>query len=474
MKKIIKEMIFASFALAFVSAILITTNVFAAEPTAAEKKIIKDAKKRIEAPNEEDDPNWVLEDIVGWQFTPDKGLLKKLQNVEDNTYDENFSFYYDKKKTKLSEKEFYASLYNIATRSYDGDKTFELYGVHDDSAMYVKTTDDQYVEILVPPVSNYEILPDVSMGDYDDDGEYELTIIPHVLHGTGYYEDSFIIIDQSENGTWFAYHLNKNIYLDYFDNAVETSYKNKKLSIKLHRKEIGKPITVEEESDYYLNSLTEISMTGDTVLVSTVPLAYPKSLGYAIGELSDYKIWLSIEYEGCGVFDTYDSMYQLYAKKLYEKQIEELPAGKFYGFVEGPCVDSPLMLVSDSVIEQVTSFDEDSVFSGHAPCFCDVYAMVNNKYKKIGTLEGGTNVYAVSYNENAIIVRDHHSVRTYVVENNKLVLDTGIQDDVACVFDEKYEGYGIYDGKKFKKISKKLYDEYRMEFAKGHEIYFQR
>jgi len=474
MKKIIKLMILSSLSLAFAFTMLIPKKVSAAALSVEEKKIIKDVRGRIEAPIEDDDPNWVYEDIVGWQFTPDKSLLNKLNNVDEFVYDENFSFHNDKSKTKLTEKEFNASLYIIGIYSVEKDESYKLFAVHDGSAMYVKTPDDQYVEILVPPVSNHEQLPDVSTGDYDGDGEYELAIIPHVLHGTGYYEDSFIMVDKSENDTWFAYHLSKELYIDYFNKHITTSYKNKKLSMKLDGVEVGKSVTVAEESDYYFNSLTNISMNGDTVLVSTVPLVYSTKIGHGIGEFSDYKIWLSIEYKGCGEFNIYDSMYQLYAKKLYQKQIENISSDKFYGFLEGPSFETPIMLVSNSVYEQMSAVDEDLVNYGRAHLTCEVYLMVNNKCKKIGELDPGTSLYTIKYIGKDIIVHERHGVKTYYVEGDKLVFNNGIQDNVVATFDEKYEGYGFYDGKKFKKLSETAYYKYCREFEKGHEIYLTR
>lgn len=467
-----KKVTFAGIMFATVLSLALPMNVKAAQPTKEEQKIIKDAKSRIEAQPQDEDPNWAHEIVVGWQFSPDKNLLKKLENVKEYVYDDDFSLYYDKNNTKLSEKEFNESLYIIDTKGFHfEDEVFTVYGTHDGSRMYVKTTDDQYVEILVPPVSNHEEFPDLTMADYDGDDEYELSIIPHVLHGTGYYEDTAIIIDKSENGTWFAYHLPVDFYRDYFNEHIEASCKNKKLSMKLNGEDVGTPVKVDDNDyDYYFNSLTEIQSIGSSIYVSTVPLAYSKKVGYGIGDLSDYKIWLTVEYHGNGEFAISDSMYQLYARKLYEKEIDKVPSDKFYSFIEGPCVESPLMAISTYVNESWVF--ENPVYKGTAGS-CEVYVMKNNKLTKIGEIEGDGEDY-LYYDESNIIVYAAHSITTYSVENNKIVLDQGIQDDVICAYDKKYEGYGIFDGKKFKKISKKMYEQYRKEAATSHEMYFVR
>lgn len=475
-----KKLLLSILGVALLAGASMTAEVKAAEPTKDEKKLIKEVRDRIENGDfvevndfEEYEP-WAVETIVGWQFTPDAKLKKKIDTTEESVLDENFSLFFDKKNTKLSEKEFNEAAFLITSQGLDKD-VFKLYSVRNDNYMYVVTPDGQYVEILVNAVSTHMEWPTCSMADYDNDGEYEMAIIPHILHGTGYYEESLIIVDRSENDTWFAYHLPVDLYSDYFVENVEARVKNKKLELIFNGESVGTPVKVDHD-DYNFNTSSKVDIfpCGDSILVNTNPYYYDENMGSALGEFYDTKLWLSISYNGAGEFEVLDGMSQPRAESLFEKEISKLGDDKFYGFIEGPAVETPLMIVSDSVIEQITSYDEDSVMAGHAPCFCDVYMMKGGKMTKIGEIEGSTNVYAIAYNEDAIVVREHHSVSAYKVENGKLVFVEGYQDDVVCAFDEKYEGFGRFDGKKFKKMSEKQYYKQRFEYAKCHDIWCMR
>lgn len=76
-------------------------------------------------------------------------------------------------------------------------ENFTLYGKGDLERMLLQYG-GAYTEIHYPYISNYGIAPMIFEQDYDGDGQQELAIRLHVLHGTGVSIDTLLMADREE------------------------------------------------------------------------------------------------------------------------------------------------------------------------------------------------------------------------------------------------------------------------------------
>lgn len=461
MKRNIKKALVSTLLAAVSASVILPVSVYG--KTADSNKEIEKLRKKFAA-FDEGENNWVDEEIVGCEFEPDAALKKKFDSASLELYVPEDNEEYMAKCVKGDNSEVYSIMYQGYTDA------FVALVDYTPTNFYVKTPDNKYVEVLIPPVSVHMEWPDFYEYDFDGDNEDELMIQPKILHGTGYYEDTVIMIDKNEDDIWYAYHLATSLYGDYYEENLATVYRNGKLNLEFMEEETDEAIKVDSEDYIFIaNSLVKIYPVEDEILVCSSPYAViDGDIDSGMGYFSDYNIWLTLEYDGEGEFEIVDEMLQKSAEVLYEKEIDKLKKGSYYGFIEGPVVEEPLLLVATQVCEEITADDPDMVYCG-AAAEAEAYMMKNNKLVKIGDLICSSAYMPLRYNLDGIVVENRFGAEVFVLENGKFVntfaIDRGNESETK---------FQKYDGRKWSGISEKQYEELRTELTNSFAIYFEK
>ncbi len=372
----------------------------------------------------------------------------------------------------MTEKQFKDSFFDYYRNDSVAGAGFSIFGDHNYNDFYVHTPDNKFVKILVSPMSMHMEKPDHYQADYDGDGKDELIIQPKVLHGTGYMEDTLIMVDTDKSGSWYAYHFNAKLYEDYFNKVASTTVSNKKATLKYRNKALGDPVPVKtSDAKFRFDSLVGIYPIQKEIYVYTNPFVPTEGNMDGIGEFSQYRIWLNVKYKGAGQFTVTDSFSQLNPDKYYEKAVEKLKEGLFYGYIEGPAVETPILVTTEHVVEEITSWDPDSLYDGHASLDCKFYLLNGTSSLRMVEKWTTTSAYMpLAFTAKGVLYSNRFSNTVYDVNGSKFVPIAGIDRGT----DDKLVYTKSTDGKTYTKCTESEYGKLLDEYGTAHSVVVQK
>lgn len=299
--------------------------------------------------------------------------------------------------------------------------------------LIVKNKDEDFVYIDEPVISNHEEKPIFYEYDLDGDGEGELLIMPHILHGTGYFEDLLFIVDG-----WSAYKFDYTQYMDAFINRISYKMAENTVTPYLDGMAVGEPYDISEvlktndksEIAVYMEKSVCIVPYDGRIMVSTQPYFDYRTMNEA-----HEKYWYIVKYLGDGKVKEEDLVCRQ-SEVMYRKIITDaLRDNQMYYIWDNPFFPEPLVLISDKGY-----YDMDWQ-SEHLSPKSDVFALEDNKLVLFGTVECMRASYHLSLGARGLLTADNHSKTVYVpdFENRKIVISEAVEDNVL-------NALGVHDG----------------------------
>lgn len=187
---------------------------------------------------------------------------------------------------------------------------FQIYITNNRNTIIV-TPDRQMVKNYVSPVDFiYGTTPKIVAADYDNDGVTELGVWEYILHGTGFSQDTFYIVDKnSETGEWGAYLLGPDCYVNMLSEHFMAVDNGDSISIYLDNELVNEVDKKGDDSAFELMGayMVEISTDGKEALVSVTPMFYSDNnpVGFAAGNFDMY-----IAYRGDGSWEYISCEYE--------------------------------------------------------------------------------------------------------------------------------------------------------------------
>lgn len=183
--------------------------------------------------------------------------------------------------------------------------------------MIVQTPDGTYLWVETPFTSVYRVKPRVLSYDYDGDGEAELSIAGQFgLHGTGIYQESFLMADKDSQGEWKVYQLLDSWYLPEVEKYYETRHTKQGMELFLDGRKVG--ITMDTEGDdtyrYYGGNQIRVTACSMGIWLNFELLAYSDT--DFVGNYYGNGLKMRLSYEGAGQWKAEECQY--FARDLEE------------------------------------------------------------------------------------------------------------------------------------------------------------
>lgn len=204
---------------------------------------------------------------------------------------------------KLDYEDIYSqedAIYFVDERFDDNGEGYQLY-ISSCTNTYITTPDGKCVKLYISPIDFiYETLPELILEDFDGDGEKELGVWEYILHGTGFTQDTFYIIDKDdESGSWNAYHMSSEWYVREVAKHYAAIDNGEVIDIYMDGEKVDE-FTKEEATDEYElygASHVKISGNGNEINIKLCPMFYCEYLGMPTlcGE-----IFATVYYDGPG------------------------------------------------------------------------------------------------------------------------------------------------------------------------------
>lgn len=154
---------------------------------------------------------------------------------------------------------------------------FQIY-VTDLYNTIIVTPDGKIVKNYISPIDFiYLTVPEIWVADYDNDGEAELGVWEYILHGTGFSQDTFYIVDKnSETGEWGAYLLSPKWYVNELDKHMAAIDDDNSVRILLDEQTVNEVDKGESSAPLDLRGayLVEVTPYDSEIVVSDTPMFY--------------------------------------------------------------------------------------------------------------------------------------------------------------------------------------------------------
>lgn len=188
------------------------------------------------------------------------------------------------------------------------DDYFRLY-MSDDGRSIVVTPDDQVVVfdfVLCDYI--YETAPELKVADIDSDGDKDLLMKTSMFHGTGFYQQGAIVVENSGNSSWLAFHLTPQQYISLVGEYLTYTDKGDVIGVVVSDVESGtfSKNDIEGKMNIFLDNFVDIELGDDYIGLGTKPMVYASEMpfGYQLGAAS-----LTLQYEGSGQWTVRDFEY---------------------------------------------------------------------------------------------------------------------------------------------------------------------
>lgn len=191
-------------------------------------------------------------------------------------------------------------IYFVDERTNEKDETFQLY-ISSQYTTIIVTPDGQAVKTLISPIDfMYGTLPKLIMIDFDGDGEDELGVWEYVLHGTGFTQDTFYIVDKNDkDGTWTGYNLSSYMYVREIAKHFVAVDNGNTIDIYFDEEKVSEIDKQGDDSELDLRGAYNVKIegNGNEVNVRIIPTFYSEQnpMGIMAGQ-----VYTTFYYDGAG------------------------------------------------------------------------------------------------------------------------------------------------------------------------------
>ncbi len=408
---------------------------------------------------------WILDEsnpeIAGKKFNPDKETKKLLEDAEKRGLEESFARF-------ASEQEHDSTYYQQIAQT----PSFKLFYVGPDNKMILKPEDSDYIFIDAPAYSVHEEAPTCIEYDLDEDGENELLITLHVLHGTGYNEDASFIADTDSKNQWNVYWIDPKFYMPAIADHVEAKVSGDKATLYVDGKKEGEPVEIktDETAGYncglYLENFISIDIYDGKLWIASKPVFDP---GFVYGP--EILVWHCFIYEGEGKFTPDKVTATPNGFNYYYDTIDSFTKKELFCIWQNPNFELPLILTAD---EADIIGDKSKTYSLQVSS-CNVSVLKNGKLELIGSIKGASAKYPLSYSPDGPFLANEHSMYIFKPDLVKkaLVIKDGLEDNTMSNF-SNHKGYIRIRDNKAENISKAEYEVLFKRFEDTIPILFDR
>ena len=345
--------------------------------------------------------------------------------------------------------------------------SYTLFFVGETCRMLLKTEDANYVSIDVPAVSIRGIFPECTEYDLDSDGEPELVIKPHILHGTGYFEEFVLIADLDKKSKCTVYFLNPEKYMADIAEHVEAKESSGNVSLYVDGKKEGTEVASSDLSDdfnpgLYLENVIYFRIYDGTIWIGVNPMFDAASM-----TSPDVMVWYPVTYEGDGDYTGGEIVCRPFGYDLYQRITESFTEDDLYTTWDNPIFEKPLLLTA----EKRDSLDKSKTYDIEVSA-CKVYIMKNGKLSEIGTIES-TDKNPVAMSPDGIVAKGNHFLYVYEATPNcrELVIKDGVEDNTINNF-SNHKGYIRIRNGKTEPITKNEYEAIYKTYENADSIKF--
>lgn len=252
--------------------------------------------------------NWFNMASVGEVFAPDEDMLERIRNAQDYTSEDKWltlPLGSEETDGTAAGQELYDAVNLVAQTDH-----FKLYGTELTQRMILELPEGSYISMEIPFTSNYLFQPRLQETDYDGDGENELSIVIHVLHGTGVSIHTLLMADREEGG-FKVYQYLDDEYLEELSGHFSTLIKDG-ARLLVDGKEMGRADTGysgSEDYQYYAGSQIAFDTVQDKIVLNA--LLEGMSADSVIGDFSmGHELEADVLYEGGGSFRLHNVRYR--------------------------------------------------------------------------------------------------------------------------------------------------------------------
>ena len=409
---------------------------------------------------------WVYEgkipDEIGTRYTPDQKTKSLLDQAEKKGIDESFVRF---KADAENEGTYYQQIAET--------RRFKLFYVGPDNKMILKSENGDYLFVDSAAYSVHEIGPVCTEYDLDEDGENELVMSMHLLHGTGYSEDLMYIADTDEKNELHVYIVNPMVYMPEIAKHTEAKVSGTKATLYVDGVKQGDAVELEnyktDVDDFtkdrlYLESFVNIEIYDGRLWVGSRPM-FNQLFCYG----PEMKVWQSFRYEGEGKITPENVVTRIEAYSLYHEKGLFSPDDIYYDW-ENPNFEEPLVITARK--DDVIGEDKEKNFNRRVTS-CTVLRLKNGKLETIGELKSGSDKYPITISPDGIFVADEHSMYLYEPDPslNKLVIKDGAEDNTISRF-SSHKGFIRIRDDKAENITKNEFEAVYSKYADTTPLLF--
>jgi hypothetical protein len=402
-----------------------------------------------------------IPDEIASKYTPDQKTKSLLDQAEKKGIDESFVRF---KADAETDGTYYQQIAET--------KSFKLFYVGPDNKMILKTESGDYLFLDSAAYSVHEVGPMCTEYDLDEDGENELAMNMHLLHGTGYSEDLMYIADTDNKGDWHVYIVNPMVYMPEIAKHAEAKVSGDEATLYVDGKKEGDAVKLEnyktDVEDYlkdrlYLESFVEIDIYDGKLWVGSRPVFNQM---YCYGP--EMVVWQSFSYEGAGKMTPEDVVTRISAYHLYHESDLFSPGDLYYDWVN-PNFVQPLIITADKkdiIGDKEKSYNVKTMS-------CKVSVLKNGKLETIGEINGGSDKYPITISPDGIWVADEHSMYLYEPDPSlkKLIIKDGAEDNTISKF-SSHKGFIRIRNDKAENITKNEFEAVYGRYADTTPLLF--
>ncbi len=404
-----------------------------------------------------------IPDEIASKYTPDKKTKSMLDEAERKGVDENFVRF-------KADEERNGTYYEQIAQT----KSFKLFYIGPDNKMILKTENGDYLNVDSPAYPVHEVAPICTEYDLDEDGENELSMSMHLLHGTGYSEDLMYIADTDDKGEWHVYVVNPQIYMPEIAKHAEAKVSGGEATLYVDGKKAGDPVKLEsyeaDVEDYmkdrlYFESFVDIDIYDGMIWVGSRPVFNQM---YCYGP--EMTVWQSFAYDGAGKMTPKDVVTRPASYYYFHEVLEGLTPDSLYYHWDNPNFEEPLLITAEK--NDILREDADKNYNRNVTA-CKISKLKNGKLEVIGELKGTSDKYPITISPDGIYLADEHSMYLYEPDPylKKLVIKDGVEDNTVSKF-SSHKGYIRIRNDKAETISKSEFEAIYGAYADTEPISF--
>jgi len=253
----------------------------------------------------------------------------------------------------------------------------------------------------------YGNAPDMYPCDFDGDGKIELGLIPYIFHGTGFSQESLIILESTGDGYWYSDHLTPQEYMQTITDHLRFIDKGNEIEIIYDGESTGSAPKDPNASNLmiFLDDFVDIEFNGKNAVVRVNPSMYSDDnpSGTTMGTAK-----ITYSADKYGTFEVSDFVY--FAESDANKLLNDFAEGKItdtdgrYLFDPDNCYDDSLPM--ETAFVDVNNDEKDELIIREVGSIPYIYAVVNGEIRRFGTYCMGSAIPSMINTNHQIVHMD--------------------------------------------------------------------